>query len=319
MSTLDTEGIDWAALRALRADFLEGTAGIGDYWTSGAVLSAYDRTFGERIGWKWDHVLDEVSRRGWVPPNGAVLDWACGTGVAGRRFFRWFPDVGSLVCADRSARARTYARSAAEAVGIEVSSEGSPSTVLVSHVLSELDEPHVDALLTMLDQATSVIWVEPGDRENSRRLQSIRDRLLGAFSVMAPCTHQESCPLLDEAMERHWCHHFAPTPPEAFTDPGWGRFVSETGIDIRSTPLSFIVMDRRPLPDPGFDAVHVIGRPRVSKVEARVFGCDQSGVTDARLTKRKLPGRYREAKKGRLDHLARWELEGDEVVRWEPW
>jgi len=319
MSTLDIDGIDWADLRALRSAFLERTAGTTDYWGSDDRLSAYDRTFGERIGWKWDHVLAEVSRRGWSPPVGPVLDWGCGTGVAGRRFLEWFPGAGPLRCSDRSARAERFARTRATEAGIEVITQGAAATVLVSHVLSELDGPAIERLMTVLAQATSVVWVEPGDREASRLLQSLRDRMAGVYSVVAPCARQTPCPLLEAGMERHWCHHFASPPPEAFTDRGWGRFSSETGIDLRSTPLSFLVLDRRPVPEPGPGAVHVVGRPRLSKVEVRVFGCDQSGVTDGRLTKRRLPDRYREAKKGELEDLARWSLEGSEIVQWESW
>jgi hypothetical protein len=319
MSQLDVDGIDWAGLRALRAGFLDGTAGHDDYWGSVDLLRSYDRTFGERIGWKWDYVLDELGRRGWRPPLGPVLDWGCGSGVAGRKFLSRFPDVGPLVCSDRSARAEEFARAEATRQGFEVSPDARPATLLVSHVLSELSERSIESLVSVLSGVAALVWVEPGDRDTARALQDIRDRLLGPLSVVAPCTHQNACPLRAEAMERHWCHHFASPPADAFTDPGWGRFTSETGIDLRSTPTSFLVMDRQPVADPGAEAVHVIGRPRVSKPEVRVFGCDASGVNEARITKRRMPERYREAKKGRLDVLARWAVIDGEVVSWTPW
>lgn len=319
MSRLEIDGIDWEGLRVLRSRFVGSTAGAGDYWHSRELLESYDRTFGERIGWKWNYVLDELELRRWRPPPGGVLDWGCGTGVAGRRFLARFPHSGPLSCFDRSARAESFARDRAVRRGLEVGMDDRAPTVLVSHVISELDQRSLESLLTVIDDATSVVWVEPGDRVNAVTLQSMRDRLLGRFSVAAPCTHQNSCPLLDASMERHWCHHFAESPPEAFTDPGWGRFISETGIDLRSAPLSFVVLDRRPLPATGPGAVHSIGRPRVSKPEARVFGCDATGVTEARITRRRMPDRYRDAKKGTLADLARWEVEQGEVTLWEGW
>lgn len=318
MSALDLDGIDWEGLRALRARFLVGSAGDRGYWTP-SLLESYDRTFGERIGWKWDHVLDELEMRGWTPPRGPVLDWGCGTGVAGRRFLGRFPDAGPLVCFDRHSGAQDYARTSAENAGWSVVDAGDATTVVVSHVLSELDEPALTRLLEVVQEAVAVVWVEPGDRSNGRRLSAIRDRLLGRFGVVAPCTHQQRCPLLGPDMERHWCHHFAPPPGEVFTDPGWGRFSAETGIDLRSAPMSFIVMDRRPVADPGPGAVHVIGRPRLSKPEARVFGCDAHGATDARITKRRLPDLYRLAKKGRLADLATWTVDDDEVISFDAW
>ncbi len=317
MSHLDAEGIDWGRLRELRTTFLQEGPGGPAYWSDDDVLRDYDRTFGERIGWKWDFVLDELELRGWAPPPGTVLDWGCGSGVAGRRFLERFPTTGALRCHDRSLRAETYAVDRATSAGIPVSGEGDPVTLVVSHVIGELDDASLRRLVGVASAATAVVWVEPGDHRSSRLLIEVRERLRPAASVVAPCTHQEACGLLVGDNDRHWCHHFASPPSEAFTDAGWGRFASETGVDLRSLPVSFLVMDARPVIERP-DLVHTIGRPRVSKSEARVFCCDSTGVFDRRITKRRLPDPYRQAKKGRLATLASWECDGDEIVDWVP-
>ena len=72
---MDWSEIDWRALARLRANFLQGSAGQGDYWQRESDLASYDATFAQRIGWKWDYVLAELSRRGWSPPRGEVFDW----------------------------------------------------------------------------------------------------------------------------------------------------------------------------------------------------------------------------------------------------
>src|SRR5579863_7587972 len=77
--------IDWTSLGRHRERFLGGGPSDGPYWASAADLAGYDLTYGERIGWKWDAVLNELAIRGWKPPAGAVLDWGCGSGIAGRR------------------------------------------------------------------------------------------------------------------------------------------------------------------------------------------------------------------------------------------
>lgn len=74
--------LDWEVLDRLRARFLRG--GSGDYWRSWHDLAQYDHTFGQRVAWKWAAVLGELGRLGWQPPVDAVLDWGCGSGVAGR-------------------------------------------------------------------------------------------------------------------------------------------------------------------------------------------------------------------------------------------
>lgn len=317
MTTLDLEGLDWTALRRLRTGFLDGDFGSASYWTADSDLDSYDRTFGERIGWKWDHVIDELVLRGWSPPAGPVLDWGCGSGVAGRRFLSRFER--EIDFWDRSPRAVSFARAKAVEAGLAVkSTDGDPGTLLVSHVIGELADASLDRLIALALRATSVVWVEPGDHRSSRALIAVRERLIDEMSVVAPCTHQTACGLLVEGRERDWCHHFARAPWEVFADPGWTRFSNELGIDLHSTPLSFIVMDRRPVDALAPGAMHLVGSPRVQKPHALVFGCDVTGVGERRLTKRRHPELYRQVKKGHLDAVAVWETDGDEIVSWTP-
>src|SRR6185295_12631304 len=108
---MDWSKIEWAALERLRTAFLAGTAGAGDYWQTETELASYDATFAQRIGWKWDYVLGELQRRGWSPPRGELLDWGCGSGIAGRAFLDVFSaePVSSLRLWDRSALAMQFA------------------------------------------------------------------------------------------------------------------------------------------------------------------------------------------------------------------
>ena len=86
--TWDT--LNWAALDRLRDSFLAGKPAGASYWTSRLDLENYDLTFAQRIGWKWDAVLLELKLRGWTPPRGPLLDWGCGSGIAGRRVVEFF-------------------------------------------------------------------------------------------------------------------------------------------------------------------------------------------------------------------------------------
>ena len=108
---MNWDTIDWAALEQMRTAFLAGTAGSADYWRTDADLAAYDATFAQRIGWKWDFVLAELQRRGWTPPPGELLDWGCGSGVAGRAFLDHFGTdvVTKLRVWDRSSLAMAFA------------------------------------------------------------------------------------------------------------------------------------------------------------------------------------------------------------------
>src|SRR2546423_6401543 len=108
--------LDWTALDRLRDGFLHGTAGSGPYWKSREDLATYDFTYGERIGWKWDHVLRELRLRGWRPPSRTVFDWGCGSGVAARRVIEFFSarEFDELLVWDHSPLACDFAAEAAQ-------------------------------------------------------------------------------------------------------------------------------------------------------------------------------------------------------------
>jgi hypothetical protein len=316
---MDWSTIDWQALGRLRAAFLAGTAGAADYWRRESDLASYDATFAQRIGWKWDYVLAELARRGWSPPGGELLDWGCGSGVAGRAFLDHFgvESISGLRVWDRSPLAMQFAaRRAREkypALKVDAHSPGQPAILLISHVITELPPGQVEALADFAAQAATVIWVEPGTHA-SLALIAVRERLRGRMNVIAPCTHQSGCGILAPGNERHWCHHFAPSPPEIFMDGNWARFAKLAGVDLRSLPLSFLVLDRRPTAPMPAGATRIIGGPRLYKPHALLLGCDEQGVSERRLTKRAFPDEFKRLKQGECDPLQMWRCDGDEIV-----
>ena len=216
--------LDWSALDRLRDQFLSGIPPSGSYWNSRSDVANYDFTFAQRIGWKWDAVLEELRRRGWRPPSGPVLDWGCGSGLAGRRVVEAFgsADGSSLRVFDRSDLAMDFAVDAAreEFPELEVQradagwlgSKAPVSVLVVSHVINELAEADRQSLRQLMDWAAAILWVEPGAYAESRALISMREALRENFHLIAPCTHQCVCGLLTEENKRHWCHHFARPP-----------------------------------------------------------------------------------------------------------
>lgn len=321
---MDLNTIDWLALERLRTAFLAGTSGAADYWRHEADLASYDMTFAQRIGWKWDYVLAELARRAWTPPGGVLLDWGCGSGVAGRAFLDHFgtESATALHLWDRSSLAMAFAarRARNKYPGLEVNTGlvEQPATLLISHVLTELTPGQIEMLADFAGNATTVLWVEPGTYEASLTLIAIRERLRNRLNIVAPCTHQARCGILSPENERHWCHHFAPSPPEIFTDGAWARFANLAGIDLRSLPLSFLVLERRPVPALPAGAARVIGRPRVYKPHALVLGCDTAGVSERRLTKRTLPAEFRQLRNGTFDPSQIWQCDGDAVTATQP-
>lgn len=312
-------------LRALRERFLANGSAESGYWRSREELALYDRTFAERIGWKWDAVLRELRARGWEPQSRAVLDWGCGSGVAGRRVLTAWPGrFTGLALHDVSDLAVEFAREAASAefpaLPCVPFAPAQPTLLLLSHVLNELSAPELDSLLATVRQAHEVIWVESGTHANSRRLVAeVRERLVGSgeFSVVAPCTHRQQCGMFAAHNERHWCHSFAETPRAIFQDARWMHLGRELGIDLRATPYAFLVMERRPYAGDS-TAARVIGRPRDYKGYSKVLSCEAGGVHERMLQKRDAPGLLKQVQSAPAAPLFKWELAGERIAGGEP-
>jgi hypothetical protein len=317
--------LDWDALDRHRGRFLEGKPCDGPYWDSAADLASYDATFGERIGWKWDAVLDELRLRGWAPRGGTVLDWGCGSGIAGRRVVGHFGPAcfGSLVVWDHSPIATDFAYDAAirrfPGLAVSAATQGylrgrdTIGLLVISHVLNELAPAALDEVRALVARSRAVIWTEPGTRETSRALGSLRDEWTGGFHVVAPCTHGSPCPILGAGNERHWCHHFAAPPSEIFADSNWVRFGRRAGIDLRTLPYSFVALDRDWIPDCA-GLSRVIGRPECFKPYARLLNCDAGGLAELTVTKRDNAALCKELDRSKRPLLYRWTREGARIT-----
>ena len=340
------ENLDWAALARLRGQFLSGSSVGGVYWQTREDLASYDLTYGERIGWKWDHVLRELRMRGWRPRSREVLDWGCGSGVAARRVIAFFggAQFDSLTVWDHSPLACDFAEDAARRLFPSLNvAQATPSLLaastpigllILSHVLNELPPDGVVALREVIARSEAVIWVEPGTHDVSRQLGKIRDELREKFHVIAPCTHELGCPMFAPGNERHWCHFFAPPPSEIFADSNWVKFGQRAGIDLRSLPYCFVAADRdgggktllpegalassaaeRPI---ATSLSRVIGRVEHFKPYARLFNCDATGLSELELPKRADPALFKQLERTKSPLVYRWRRDGNKILSGEP-
>jgi hypothetical protein len=335
---MDLSPEDWDRLTDLRARFLatedpDTTGTPAEYWSSRHDLELYDATFAQRIGWKWRAVLREIEARGARPEPATLVDWASGTGIAARTWLAAFGAgaATAVVVHDRSRAAEQLALERLRAEHPEVAARagepelgpGAPPVILlVSHVLNELGDAEVEELVRAVRASAFVVWVEAGNRTTSRRLSTIRDALLEAGSeleVVAPCTHQARCGMLDPENERNWCHHFAVPPPEAFTSRHWTLFAKRLRIDLRALPYQFLVLRRGPRASDDPAVGRVLGRPRVGKGHVRLDWCDHAGVRELRLLERTAPELVRAWKKSTVERpLVRATIEGAMVSALEP-
>lgn len=314
--------IDWDRLRDLRDLFLQPDPISRPYWKSNRQLQDYDITLGERIGWKWDAVISELRLKGWTPPSPSLTDVGCGTGVAARRLLRAFPEYFKKVTLwDHSEAAVRYAREKIrhEFPDLRIICADAPphakGVVLISHLLTELTQESVSNLTDQLGDAQVMIWVEPGTYESSRNLIHIREKLRDRFRVIAPCTHQEACGLLNEENTGHWCHHFAEAPAKAHQDPFWGHFRREMNLDVGPVAYSFLVLAQGESEHDAPPLSHLIGRPLKFPKFVRVLSCQADGVRE--LVAGRKVNIYRELKQNQSPAIYRFELKKNRIVEGE--
>ena len=329
---MNLETLDWEVLDRLRETFLSSARAEGPYWHTITDLDCYDRTYGERIGWKWDSVLSELDLRGWTPPadGPTIFDWGCGSGIAGRRVIDFCRNSSGirLVLHDHSALAVDYAEHRAKtefpqlqverADYREINGDAPIDILVVSHVLNELNEKARLELSGLMTRAHCILWVEPGTHEVSRTLVAWREQLRATGArVIAPCTHNAACGLLAAGNDRHWCHFFATPPPEIFADSNWVRFGQRAGIDLRSLPYSFLVLDRRVGPAQGSGS-RILGDPRIYKGYAKLFNCSEAGIEELTMQQRVDKALFKELKRARGPLIYRWTRDADRIMAAEP-
>ena len=309
-SPLEYTAAQWKKLQELRQTFLAESDVRGqDYWSSAELLTLYDETFAQRIGWKWAEVLNEVGPL-LSPPN-AVVDYGCGTGIAVRQWLRKFPASSApIYLLDRSAKAMEFARAKlleinpAAVVHLIKNNADIPdgSLLLASHVANELNSELTQRFQAELTRSASLIWVEPGTKALAKKIGETREALSSTFRWLAPCPHQSACGMLAPANESHWCHHFAKPPREIFGNGFWKKFSDHLKIDLRALPLSYLV-GTRTTASPA-DKTRVIGRARVYKGYAKALVCDASGVNEQRILSRHFSATVERLEEGRFaEHL----------------
>lgn len=292
--------MDWDLIQKMRQGFLDTDGHLPDYWHDERWLSAYDQTLAQRIRWKWQAVLEALAPR-WPELHGVstIVDWGCGTGIATRSFlsssgitrpkvFLYDRSNGAMRFAAREIQKECPAADVELLKKIQIPSES--FVLLVSHVLSELDDKSFEELKKLAASAALVLWVEPGRKLESRRLSQVREGLLESHHILGPCRHEKACGALQPGRENDWCHFFAPVPREVHQSAFWREFSKRMKVDLRSLPVAWLAVARmqndRGRGEPRPDETLILSRPRVFKGYCRWLGCTASGLQSGDFQKK---------------------------------
>ncbi len=183
-----------------------------------------------------------------------------------------------------------------KALATDISPIVEASIVAASFTIGEWrDDVDIRAVLQRIaPRARDVVVVDAGDHARSRRLQALRDSLVGAppqdgapavaggsaVVVYGPCGHRDACPALVRA--RDWCHDRV----EKRLPPALARFAQNVGRDDRWMSLSWLAWGNDPGVPVAKDAVVVIGEGIKDKGRARLPVCGPGGLRFVQALKR---------------------------------
>lgn len=201
--------------------------------------------------------------------------------------------------------------------------------IMAGALLNELrpraEEDLARAALAALTPHGLLLLLEPALRHTSRRLHRLRDGLLvaGEATVLAPCTHAGTCPMLEG--DRDWCHERRPWLPP----PLLRQLASVTGLRRRDLRFAYLCLAR-----PGARALEgrdgasrVVSAPLGGKGRLELFLCGDGGRQRVVLLKRHLGPKTRTFARLDRGHLAwieggssrgsEYRLDHESVVRGE--
>ncbi len=159
--------------------------------------------------------------------------------------------------------------------------------VVASYMLAELPLHTMPGVARRLWDRTEdvLLLIEPGTPHGFERLRRVRETLLGqgAF-VIAPCTHQNICPMAGN----NWCHF--KTRVQRSRDH---MHAKQATVPFEDEAFSYLVLSRKPVPQSGG---RVVAPVTVNKVAATLPLCDGAGLRDEVIASRDKPA-YKRAKK----------------------
>jgi ribosomal protein RSM22 (predicted rRNA methylase) len=159
--------------------------------------------------------------------------------------------------------------------------------VVASYMLAELPITDMAGVaLRLWARADQVlVLIEPGTPQGFERLRIVRKTMIGegAF-VIAPCTHQLSCP----TTEGDWCH-FKTRVQRSRAH----MHAKQASVPFEDEAFSYLVLARTTLPQAGG---RVVAPVKTSKISVTLPLCDGAGLHDVVIAARDKSA-YKRAKK----------------------
>lgn len=226
----------------------------------------------------------------WRPRS--LLDVGAGPGVAAWAARVAWPDLERVLLVEAEpemiALGRTLGPTGAEWIEGDLgAATGSFDLVLASYVLNELPPARLDSAAAELWERTgdTLVAVEPGTPAGYSRVLAVRTTVLAAGGfTLAPCPHDEPCPLEPP----DWCHFSARLQRgEAH------RAVKAVSRGFEDEKYAYVALSRAPVPRP---RARIIRRPELRSGHVLLQLSTPDGIERATVSKRDREA-YRRARK----------------------
>jgi ribosomal protein RSM22 (predicted rRNA methylase) len=228
----------------------------------------------------------------------SMLDLGSGPGTAIAAAQQVFPSIHKVCAIETNNEISAFAESLLD-VNIEREKRelsnaqfGNADLVTISYVLGELGEPQRRDVLDRAWQAAQqmLVVVEPGTPEGYGRILRVRETLLAAGAqVVAPCPHNEKCPMTGT---KDWCHFAARVERTSIH-----RQLKRGSLGHEDEKFSYVAFAREPAALP---RSRIVRHPMQSSGRVRLQLCvGDKGLRDE-VVPRSRKGEYR------LSRRARW-------------
>ncbi|MDB1087806.1 small ribosomal subunit Rsm22 family protein [Streptomyces sp. ACA25] len=197
-----------------------------------------------------------------------VLDWAEPALELGREL--------AAASGDPALRAAQWCRQAFD----DAPELPAADLVTVSYVLGELTGPARSAVVSAAAGAgRAVVLVEPGTPAGYLRIRQARDQLIaGGLTVLAPCPHDDRCPI---EVGADWCHFAARVNRSALH-----RRIKGGSLPYEDEKYSYVAAVRDPGPATPA-ASRIVRRPQLRKGQVLLDLCEpEEGLRRGTVTKR---------------------------------
>ncbi len=161
--------------------------------------------------------------------------------------------------------------------------------ITVAYLLGELEEGLRRRLLEAAVAAAGqlLVVVEPGTKAGYRRILTAREQVLGAgWSLVAPCPHEDRCPLQEQAAD--WCHFSA-----RLARSGLHRRIKGAELNYEDEKFSYLIAAPRPVRHP---AGRVLRHPRFAKGRVDLTVCRDTGDAVREVVAKRHHDLYRAAR-----------------------